>query len=134
MIRFPVPLSSLYSLLQGIRGEPYKFVTFQQFDDSAFVKEEPIQMLNKSCYFKQCVSVSPHYFASSVKPCKRLYVATELWEHTLHKPQMIKEVMQIEEMAPNDFNLLIHRSNKRKTVFHDKFYHLSELQVHNHIV
>lgn len=141
MIRFPIPLSSLYSLLHGVRGEPYKYITFHSFDKTSFVKEEQINMMNKSCYYKHCVSVSPHYFATYVKPCKRLYVATELWEHTIHRPQMIKEVIQIEEMGPDDFNLLIHvekldrgRLRKRQTLFHNKFYHLTEFQVHNHCI
>lgn len=138
MIRFPVPLSSLYSLLHGIRGEPFKYVTFHSSDNTSFVIEEPIRMMNKACYYKHCVSVTPHYFATFVKPCKRLYLATELWEHTVHRPQMIKEVMQIEEMGPNDFNLLMHVEKhvdkKRTTLFHDKFYHLTEAQVLNYSV
>lgn len=135
MIRVPVPLCSLYSLLHGIRGEmgSSRFITFAGDDHTSFVKEGSIDMLGKSMYFKKCVAITPHFFVHHYRPCKRLYACVELWEHTLKSPRMVREVMQIEEILPNDYNILIHveKNRPKKTLFHHKWYQLTDMQIHN---
>ena len=147
LMKFPIPFSSLYSLIQGVRGESsiYSsgFITFHPNDNSSFVREGPLTIQNNTpLYFRQCVSVTPHYFVSTDKPCKRLYVSTEIWEQKIYRPRMIKEVLQVEEIARNDYNLLVHiekigdtpplRKQLRNTLFHDKFYRLTTVEVNNH--
>lgn len=137
-MKFPIPLSSLCSMICGVRGEfgAVRYIRFQPEDESAFVKQGELNMLNTPMYYKQCVSVTPHYFQRITKPCKRLYVSMELWEHVFHNPKMVKEVMQLEEIAPNDYNLLVHvetggEGQTNKILFHHKWYCLSTIDIHN---
>lgn len=143
-IRFPIPLSSLTSLLQGFEGmksipEP-SFVVLK--NKLIHASSKPIIMNGKWFNASHCFISSPHYFATRHQSCARLYVQTELEsdkdkQHKQHKQHM-KEVLQIEEFYKKSYSsysyytydILVHVEKNNTLLFHKKYYQLTTTQIH----
>lgn len=127
-IRLPIPLSSLTSLLQGIKSIPEpSFIILK--NDLIHTSAKSIIMNDKWFNTSHCFISSPHYFATRYQSSARLYVQTEL-ECTKDK-QHIKEVLQIEEFYKNSYDLLVRIEKNNKLLFHKKYYKLTTDKVHD---
>lgn len=132
MLQFPLPLSSLYSLVHGVTGAPgsSRFIRFGPHDHLSFVRKNqvpyPCPPFGWFAY-RQCASVTPLYLPRDTKRYTRLYVSVDMWYQRKH----LQEVLQFEEIRDDDFNLLVHVKRDGKCVFHRKWYALSAYDIHN---
>lgn len=131
MVEFPIPLSSLYSLLHGVTRElgSSRIIRFGPHDHLSFVKKNQVKYPFSSEWmtYRKSVTLSPHYFATRRERSARLYVAVDLWYRRSH----LQEVMQFEEVAEDDYNLLVHVKRDGRVLLHRKWYALSAYNIHN---
>ena len=137
-IRFPIPLSSLTSLVQGMKGsvEP-GFISLK--NNLLYTDRRKMVMEGKWYEMDQCFISTPHFFPKRQHGCPRLYVLTEMSSLSNQKserrmPESIREILQLEECDPKFYSLLVHtekeKNGKRSILFHKKYYVLSEKDVH----
>ena len=146
-IRFPIPLSSLTSLVQGMKNisEP-SFITLR--NQLLYTNRRNMIIDGKWYEIDQSFISTPHFFPKRQYGCPRLYVQTEMSSLThndhdtyntttynTHKrtPESIREILQIEECEPKCYSLLVHtekeKNKKTSILFHKKYYVLSEKDV-----
>lgn len=144
MIRVPIPLTSMTSLLKGMtstkrysdRLDRVGFVTFRPEDTTSNMKQGILEFGYPFVY-KQVTTVSKMFMPKQPDfTYKRLVVDLNMWDPFNFRKRSyipgINEVLQIDWSSQWDtFDVLIHVEKNDTCLYHRKFYNLAEIEVHN---
>lgn len=132
MIRFPIPYSSMVSLIRGmqkkqsISTDGLGYLTFHPNRPACSIKEG-VAIDRVPYFYKQVTTLSKMYTPrQSTIEYRRAVIDIRVWDVG---SESIYEVLQIDLCPYGLVDILVHTERNDRLLFHKKFYGLSHKQV-----